>query len=46
MDKLYEVCYNCGDKHCCHGLCRELNDYLVAKENKSGKLDSKKNAIK
>lgn len=46
MDKIYEVCYNCGDKHCCHGLCKELNDYLVSKRKKSSKSGNKSNRIK
>ena len=29
MDKVHEICDNCGDKHCCRGLCKELNDYLI-----------------
>ena len=30
-NKIHEICDNCGDKHCCHGLCKEINDYLVEK---------------
>lgn len=30
--KVYSVCHKCGDRYCCRGTCRELNDYLVEKE--------------
>lgn len=46
MDKAYEVCNNCTEKHCCRGTCKEMNDYLVNKRNKSSKTDSVKNTIK
>lgn len=37
MEKSYTICSNCGDKHCCRGLCKEMNDYLVKKKNKKTK---------
>lgn len=50
MDKVYSVCNNCVDRHCCRGLCKEMNDYLVKKReddyNESFKLDSKSGKIK
>lgn len=45
MDKVHQVCYNCGDKHCCRGLCEKINNYLVGKRNKSNKMDSKNGRI-
>ena len=48
MNLHYEVCRNCVDKYCCHGLCRELNNYLIGKiknkraeDNKSSKKYNK-----
>ena len=46
MDKVHEVCNNCTEKHCCRGICKEMNDYLVAKRNKSSKTDNKNNTVK
>lgn len=46
MDKVHEVCSNCTEKHCCRGLCKEMNDYLVRKRNKSSKSDSKNSRVK
>lgn len=38
-----EICSNCGDRNCCRGLCKDLNDYLVkAKEQQK----NNKTAIK
>lgn len=34
---VHEICSKCGDKHCCRGVCKEMNDYLVKKENKGNK---------
>lgn len=30
------ICINCGDKFCCRGLCKEMNNYLINKK-KEGK---------
>lgn len=46
MDKIHEVCNNCTEKHCCRGICKEMNDYLVAKRNKSRKTDTRNSRIK
>lgn len=46
MEKIYKVCDKCGDKHCCRGLCKEMNDYLVNKNKKSFIKDSKSSKIK
>ena len=27
-----DICNRCGDRHCCMGLCREMNAYLVKKK--------------
>lgn len=35
MEKKNEVCRYCSEKHCCRGLCKEMNDYLVNKEKKN-----------
>lgn len=32
MGKKYEVCSNCSEKHCCRGLCKEMNKFLIDKE--------------
>lgn len=29
-----EICSNCGDRNCCRGLCKDLNDYLVKAKEK------------
>ena len=39
MNLHYEVCRNCVDKYCCHGLCGELNNYLIDKANKHTKCN-------
>ena len=26
---VYQICNKCTEKHCCRGLCKEMNDYLV-----------------
>lgn len=31
MDKIYEVCNHCSEKHCCRGLCKEMNEFLIKK---------------
>lgn len=41
MEKVYQICNRCGDRHCCRGLCKEMNDYFV---NKNKKNRSKHNA--
>ena len=41
MDKNIKICYNCGEKHCCHGICKEMNDYLVEKNKIDGKNNIK-----
>lgn len=50
MDKVYSICVRCGDRHCCRGLCKEMNDYLVKKKEdsckKSFKLNRKSGRIK
>ena len=35
MSEIREICVNCGDKYCCRGLCREMNDYLVSRKEES-----------
>lgn len=37
MEKIFKVCDRCGDKHCCRGLCKEMNNYLVKKREKENK---------
>lgn len=34
MEKITKVCRYCSEKHCCRGLCKEMNEYLV-KENEN-----------
>lgn len=37
MDEKKKICANCGDKYCCRGLCKEMNDYLMkTREYKKG----------
>lgn len=31
MEKNYQVCKYCSEKHCCRGLCKEMNEYLMNK---------------
>ena len=40
MSEIREICTNCGDKYCCRGLCREMNDYLVSR--KEGSYEKKR----
>lgn len=37
MNYVYEVCNKCGDRYCCRGLRREMNDYLVRQKGKKTK---------
>lgn len=46
MDYVHEVCIRCVDRHCCRGLCKEMNDYFAKKNNKSFKMDSKSGKIR
>lgn len=32
MEKVYSVCNRCGDRHCCRGICKEMNEYLIKKK--------------
>lgn len=32
-----KICERCGDKYCCHGLCREMNDFLIKKRKEKKK---------
>ena len=32
-----KICENCGDKHCCRGLCREMNELLINKKKRGKK---------
>lgn len=34
MEKVYTICNHCSEKHCCRGLCKEMNDYLVERRKK------------
>ena len=34
MEKIRTVCRYCSEKHCCRGLCREMNDYLLKERKK------------
>ena len=31
-EKIKALCERCGDRHCCKGLCKEMNAYLVKKK--------------
>ena len=35
MSETREICSNCGDKYCCRGLCRELNNHLINRKEES-----------
>ena len=35
MNKIQEVCGICTEKHCCRGLCREMNNYLINKQKEN-----------
>ena len=32
-----EICTNCTEKYCCRGLCKEMNEYLLAEKRKLNK---------
>ena len=32
IKKIPEVCERCVDRHCCKGLCKEMNAYLAKKK--------------
>lgn len=32
-----EICARCGDRFCCRGLCREMNDLLVSEKKKKAR---------
>lgn len=38
MEKKYEVCRYCSEKHCCRGLCKEMNEFLVKNKEKENLL--------
>lgn len=42
MEKIYSVCNRCVDKYCCRGVCKEMNDYLVKKNEQKGKKNARK----
>lgn len=27
-----EVCQYCTERHCCRGICKEMNDFLINKK--------------
>lgn len=39
MEKVNEVCRHCSEKHCCRGLCKEMNDYLIKKRGKQNERE-------
>ena len=39
MEKVNEVCRYCSEKHCCRGLCKEMNDYLIKKRGKQNERE-------
>ena len=34
MEKVYQICNRCGDRHCCRGLCKEMYEHINKKNNK------------
>lgn len=40
-----KVCRSCGERHCCKGVCKEINDYIVRerkhKQANKSKLEKK-----
>ena len=38
-----EICMNCGDRNCCRGLCKDLNDYFVKLNEKRRKKNKTAN---
>lgn len=42
MNYVYEVCNKCGDRYCCRGLCKEMNNYLTTKRESTCKKSFKK----
>jgi hypothetical protein len=33
MEKNYRICKYCSEKHCCRGLCKEMNEFLIKSTN-------------
>lgn len=33
-DAQMAYCVNCTERHCCRGICKDVNDYMVRMENK------------
>ena len=31
------VCRNCGDRFCCRGLCKEMNEFLINRKKRGEK---------
>ena len=42
MQKINEVCQYCTEKHCCRGLCKEMNEYLIKKKKEKSNNGHKK----
>lgn len=42
MEKIYSVCNRCGEKYCCRGICKEMNDYLVNQKKQREKRNARK----
>ena len=36
-----EICINCGDRNCCRGLCKEMNEYLIKQQKEENKTANK-----
>lgn len=39
MEKVHEVCNHCSEKHCCRGLCKEMNEFLINKKKDGERND-------
>lgn len=37
MSEKREICINCGDRYCCRGLCREMNELLIQERKQNQK---------
>lgn len=37
MSEKKEICMNCGDRYCCRGLCREMNELLIQERKQNQK---------
>jgi hypothetical protein len=42
MERDYRICKYCSEKHCCRGLCKEMNEYLTRSKKKNKNTSNRK----